>query len=102
MVLIWGRFYQRFNLLQAYHAAGTLKQNYANILLLLLRLRQACDHPLLCEGHGSDSIEKIALDAAKKLPKEKLNSLLELLEFSSPICGICNVSSPLIFSNILK
>ncbi|VAI75716.1 unnamed protein product [Triticum turgidum subsp. durum] len=28
-----------------YAAAGTVKQNYANILLLLLRLRQACDTP---------------------------------------------------------
>uniref|UniRef100_A0ACD5UUY2 Uncharacterized protein n=1 Tax=Avena sativa TaxID=4498 RepID=A0ACD5UUY2_AVESA len=28
-------------------ASGTIKQNYANILVLLLRLRQACDHPFL-------------------------------------------------------
>lgn len=27
--------------------AGSITQNYANILELLLRLRQACDHPLL-------------------------------------------------------
>ncbi|KAI4385804.1 hypothetical protein MLD38_003797 [Melastoma candidum] len=78
---------------KAFHIAGTLKQNYANILLLLLRLRQACDHPMLCKGHVSDSVEKIALDAAKKLSKEKLINLLKLLEFSSPVCGICNDSA---------
>lgn len=27
--------------------AGSITQNYANMLELLLRLRQACDHPLL-------------------------------------------------------
>ncbi|KAG2315951.1 hypothetical protein Bca52824_019073 [Brassica carinata] len=35
---------------KAYADAGTLNQNYANILLMLLRLRQACDHPQLVKG----------------------------------------------------
>ena len=30
-----------------YIAAGNILSNYANILVLLLRLRQSCDHPLL-------------------------------------------------------
>eukprot|EP00053_Salpingoeca_punica_P018186 m.177383 g.177383 ORF g.177383 m.177383 type:complete len:597 (-) comp17379_c3_seq4:437-2227(-) len=30
-----------------FQAAGTVMRNYANILELLLRLRQACDHPFL-------------------------------------------------------
>lgn len=32
---------------QELQLAGAVTQNYANILELLLRLRQACDHPLL-------------------------------------------------------
>lgn len=32
---------------QEFQMAGNMTQNYANILELLLRLRQACDHPIL-------------------------------------------------------
>ncbi|CAN4092070.1 unnamed protein product [Withania somnifera] len=58
-----------------YAAAGTVKQNYVNILLMLLRLRQACDHPLLVGGSKSGS---------------KLTDLLNCLEASLAICGICS------------
>lgn len=75
---------------QIYAAAGTVKQNYVNILLLLLRLRQACNHPLLVQGHNSSSIWKASLETGKKLPVEKLLYLLNCLETSSAICGICN------------
>ena len=36
-----------------YVASGTLANNYATILTLLLRLRQACDHPFLVLGKSS-------------------------------------------------
>ena len=36
-----------------YVASGTLANNYATILTLLLRLRQACDHPFLVLGKNS-------------------------------------------------
>ncbi|KAK2969852.1 hypothetical protein RJ640_030161 [Escallonia rubra] len=73
-----------------YAAAGTVKQNYVNILLLLLRLRQACDHPLLVGGCGSNSVWRTSAETAKKLPREKQVHLLHCLEASLAICGICN------------
>lgn len=78
---------------QAYADAGTLNQNYANILLMLLRLRQACDHPQLVKGFGIDSAGRESTGVAKKLSKQKLDSLLKLLETSSAICHACSVSS---------
>ncbi|KAH9604057.1 hypothetical protein KSS87_012266 [Heliosperma pusillum] len=74
---------------QAYAASGTVKQNYVNILLMLLRLRQACDHPFLVQGYGSSSALKSSINAAKKLPREQQISLLNCLEASLAICGIC-------------
>ncbi|KAI3927549.1 hypothetical protein MKW92_035045 [Papaver armeniacum] len=47
--------------------------------LMLLRLRQACDHPFLVKGFHSNS-----------LPKDQLMNLLNNLEASLAICGICN------------
>ncbi|CDY22794.1 BnaA06g02830D [Brassica napus] len=74
---------------KAYADAGTLNQNYANILLMLLRLRQACDHPQLVKGFSSDSVGKESEKAAKRLSREVCVSLLNRLE-SSPICRACN------------
>uniref|UniRef100_A0A6V7QZ65 Helicase-like transcription factor CHR28 n=1 Tax=Ananas comosus var. bracteatus TaxID=296719 RepID=A0A6V7QZ65_ANACO len=73
-----------------YAAAGTLKQNYASILLLLLRLRQACDHPLLVKGHHSDNVGSDSLEMARQLPRDMQISLLSKLEGSSAICSICS------------
>ncbi|KAM3394206.1 helicase-like transcription factor CHR28 isoform X1 [Capsicum galapagoense] len=73
-----------------YAAAGTLKQNYVNILLMLLRLRQACDHPLLVGASNSGSVWRSSIEEAKKLPREKLTGLLNCLEASLAICGICS------------
>ncbi|MBA0747970.1 hypothetical protein Gogos_004829 [Gossypium gossypioides] len=72
-----------------YAAAGTVKQNYVNILLMLLRLRQACDHPLLVRGFDSNSSWKLSIETAKKLPQEKLTFLSSCLS-SLELCGICN------------
>ncbi|GAA0176295.1 hypothetical protein LIER_29308 [Lithospermum erythrorhizon] len=73
-----------------YAAAGTVKQNYVNILLMLLRLRQACDHPLLVKGYHSKSVERSSLEMAKKLPREKQTLLLNCLQASQAICGVCS------------
>ncbi|KAK4421240.1 Helicase-like transcription factor CHR28 [Sesamum alatum] len=73
-----------------YAAAGTVKQNYVNILLMLLRLRQACDHPLLVKGFSSNSKMTSSIEMAKKLSREKQISLLNCLEASLAICGICS------------
>ena len=78
--------------LQAYAAAGTVNQNYANILLMLLRLRQACDHPFLVKDYNSDSVGKVSVEMAKRLPRDMLINLLNCLETSFAICCVCNVS----------
>lgn len=75
---------------KAYAAAGTVNQNYANILLMLLRLRQACDHPLLVKEYNSDPVGKDSVEMAKKLPKEMLINLFNSLETTSAICCVCN------------
>lgn len=75
---------------KAYAAAGTVKQNYANILLMLLRLRQACDHPLLVKGYNIDSVGKDSTEMASKLPKDMLMNLLNCLETSLAICRVCD------------
>ncbi|KAL3851298.1 hypothetical protein ACJIZ3_013180 [Penstemon smallii] len=73
-----------------YAAKGTVKQNYVNILLMLLRLRQACDHPLLVKDCNSNSKMTSSIKMAKDLPREKQISLLNCLEGSLAICGICS------------
>ncbi|GAB2251206.1 hypothetical protein Droror1_Dr00017456 [Drosera rotundifolia] len=72
-----------------YDAAGTVNKNYANILLMLLRLRQACDHPLLVKGFNRNSARRTSLQIAKQLPKQKVFDLLHQLEASSAICQVC-------------
>ncbi|ESQ47881.1 hypothetical protein EUTSA_v10020061mg [Eutrema salsugineum] len=74
---------------KAYAAAGTVSQNYANILLMLLRLRQACDHPELVNGYNSDPVGKVSVEAVKRLPREARINLLNRLESSSAICYLC-------------
>jgi len=69
-----------------------VNQNYENILLMLLRLRQACDHPFLVKEYKSDSVGKISLEMAKKLPRDMLVNLLNCLETSFAICRVCDVS----------
>lgn len=69
---------------------GTLRQNYASILMLLLRLRQACGHPLLVKGFHTDTIGKYSFDMARQLPREMLINLLNQLE-GLAICAICSV-----------
>jgi hypothetical protein len=83
--------------LQEYAAAGTVKQNYVNILLMLLRLRQACDHPHLVRGHESNSTWMSSLEMAKKLPIGRQQELLICLQSCSAICALCNVSEFLSF-----
>ncbi|XP_050270956.1 helicase-like transcription factor CHR28 isoform X1 [Quercus robur] len=75
---------------KAYAAAGTVNQNYANILLMLLRLRQACDHPFLVKDYNSDSVGKVSVEMAKRLPRDMLINLLNCLETSFAICRVCN------------
>ncbi|XP_061362746.1 helicase-like transcription factor CHR28 isoform X2 [Gastrolobium bilobum] len=75
---------------KAYAAAGTVNQNYANILLMLLRLRQACDHPLLVKDYDSDPVGKDSVEMAKRLPREMLVNLFNCLETTFAICHVCH------------
>ncbi|XP_028767009.1 helicase-like transcription factor CHR28 [Neltuma alba] len=75
---------------KAYAAAGTVNQNYANILLMLLRLRQACDHPYLVKDHCADVVGGNSVEMAKMLPREMLINLFNCLETSFAICGVCS------------
>ncbi|XP_057962916.1 helicase-like transcription factor CHR28 [Malania oleifera] len=75
---------------EVYAAAGTVKQNYVNILLMLLRLRQACDHPFLVKGYDSNAVWKSSVDSARNLPQGRQIDLLHCLEASLAICGKCN------------
>jgi len=92
LVAVPDRMINSFSL-QAYADAGTLSQNYANILLLLLRLRQACDHPQLVKGYNSDPVGKVSEAAVRRLPREARSRLINRLESSSAICCECNVSA---------
>ncbi|CAM0902558.1 unnamed protein product [Alopecurus aequalis] len=75
--------------------AGTIKQNYANILVLLLRLRQACDHPfLLKEDNHANLTNPASIERAKQLPKEIVINLLEKLEERHIVCFICKEKEP--------
>uniref|UniRef100_A0A0D9W9X0 RING-type domain-containing protein n=1 Tax=Leersia perrieri TaxID=77586 RepID=A0A0D9W9X0_9ORYZ len=73
-----------------YAAAGTIRENYAHILVLLLRLRQACDHPILLKGKQSELIDTASIDVAKQLPKATVINLLGRLEGGYAICSRCN------------
>lgn len=61
---------------------------------MLLRLRQACDHPRLVKDYNSNSnpVGKDSVEMAKTLPKEMLLNLFNRMETTFAICGSCEVS----------
>ncbi|KAF2323802.1 hypothetical protein GH714_036988 [Hevea brasiliensis] len=71
-------------------ASGTVNQNYANILLMLFRLRQACDRPLLVKSFNSDLFGKVSAEMAKRLPSDMVIDLMKCLATSSAISHACN------------
>ncbi|KAL2608935.1 hypothetical protein R1flu_027508 [Riccia fluitans] len=74
---------------QVYTDAGTVKSNYANILVMILHLRQACSHWMLVKGHKVQSANEITMDSARALPLEQRSHLLSLLESNNAICPLC-------------
>ncbi|KAH7293668.1 hypothetical protein KP509_28G036100 [Ceratopteris richardii] len=76
---------------QIYAEAGTVQSNYVNILWMLLRLRQACDHPCLVKEGHSDLSGRSNLEHARKLLPEKRRILLSVLERNCDPCTICSV-----------
>jgi len=76
-----------------YLSKGTVSNNYANMLVLLLRLRQACCHPHLIKDlavqASTDGIsEEQLLERAKELGANPivLNRLKNIEGFECPIC----------------
>jgi SNF2 family DNA or RNA helicase len=74
-----------------YLQKGTVNNNYANVLVLLLRLRQACCHPHLITDLGVQvSTEGIAEDdlltRAKEINPEVVVRLKDADGFECPIC----------------
>jgi SNF2 family DNA or RNA helicase len=91
--------------LQKFAADGGIMANYLNVLLLLLRLRQVCSHPSLCQwtanaGYVFTEEELDAVDSAMQgdkakylgLPKDVRSRLLEELAPDSIVpqsCPVC-------------
>jgi SNF2 family DNA or RNA helicase len=80
----------RFN---KYMKAGTVMRNYSSILVLLLRLRQACLHPSLTLQEGEEVTQQqieYQKKLADKMKPEVVNRLLSdkatLEEIECPIC----------------
>lgn len=69
---------------------GSVAANYANVLVLLLRLRQACCHPHLIKDLSQPATEGIdeddLLERARMLDESVINRLREFDSFECPIC----------------
>ncbi|KAH8723241.1 SNF2 family N-terminal domain-containing protein [Phaeosphaeriaceae sp. PMI808] len=69
---------------------NTVSANYACILVLLLRLRQACCHPHLIQDLSQPATEGISeddlLERARYLPEDVVNRLKDFDSFECPIC----------------
>ncbi|ROW02910.1 hypothetical protein VSDG_01773 [Cytospora chrysosperma] len=73
-----------------YLAAGAVMKNYAYILVLILRLRQVCDHPFLIKNHGIPEGAKLGADEmiklACKLPEKVVARIKAQDVFQCALC----------------
>ncbi|KAL3417170.1 SNF2 family domain-containing protein [Phlyctema vagabunda] len=74
-----------------YMKAGTVTKNYANILVLLLRLRQCCCHPHLIQDFeeaplAGESSADTLIALAKSLAPEVVARLKGIEAFECPVC----------------
>ncbi|KAH8671190.1 SNF2 family N-terminal domain-containing protein [Xylariales sp. PMI_506] len=73
-----------------YLNAGTVGKNYSYILVLILRLRQACCHPHLIKDHGiPEGVDISAEDMASlalKLSDDVCTRIKEQAQFQCPVC----------------
>ncbi|KAG0638594.1 putative ATP-dependent helicase C23E6.02 [Tuber brumale] len=84
------QFYQALQdkskiLYNKYLRAGTVGRNYSNILVLLLRLRQACCHPHLIRDIEKPFDDQM-IELAKSLSPEAVARLKDPDAFECPIC----------------
>lgn len=83
-----------------YLKAGTVGRNYSNILVLLLRLRQACCHPHLIKDFAINTGGPAGVDMianARDLPADVIERLKQTDAFECPIC-MDAVLNPIIFN----
>ena len=85
-----------------YLKQGTVGRNYSNVLVLLLRLRQACCHPHLINDFAQDPLVNTELSAnqmlalAEKLDKLVVARIKKTDAFECPVCYDA-VENPAIF-----
>lgn len=84
-----------FSPAQKFQDEGTVRQNYVNILWMLLRLRQACNHPWLVRGsqHSYQRASTMATGeaaAAKRLAANTRDTLTSILTDNLTECVVCN------------
>ncbi|RDW65820.1 ATP-dependent DNA helicase [Aspergillus mulundensis] len=83
-----------------YLAAGSVGRNYSNILVLLLRLRQACCHPHLITDFSvklNETTQEVDLMAnAREFSDEVIARLRDNPNLECPVC-IDAVDNPIIF-----
>lgn len=82
-----------------YLAAGTVGKNYSNVLVLLLRLRQCCDHPHLIKDHSVEV--QVSPDDQEALAQQFSNDAVAMIRdangaFDCPICYDAS-ENPIIF-----
>ncbi|KAM0322298.1 hypothetical protein ACHAQA_009587 [Verticillium albo-atrum] len=71
--------------------------NYANALVLLLRLRQACNHPKLVAGKLDKDKDALSGDASQKSGGADIDSLADMfggMGIVAKTCGICGRDLP--------
>ncbi|KUI52740.1 hypothetical protein VP1G_00051 [Cytospora mali] len=83
-----------------YLVAGSVMKHYAEILVLILRLRQACDHPFLLKDHGIPEGTKLGakemIKLACKLPKDVVARIKAEDKFQCSLCDDDTVLNPVI------
>ncbi|KAI1473089.1 SNF2 family N-terminal domain-containing protein [Daldinia caldariorum] len=88
------RFYDRLEKRtdKSIEAMMKSKLNYASALVLLLRLRQACDHPKLVEGKIEKDKEALSEETKPKKNEADVDALADLLgglDVETKHCDIC-------------
>ncbi|RSL85689.1 hypothetical protein CDV31_016524 [Fusarium ambrosium] len=65
--------------------------NYANALTLLLRLRQACNHPKLVEGKLEKDKDALSTDSSQKSQDVDIDSMADMFAGMSVVSKDCNI-----------
>lgn len=77
--------------LNRYLKRGSSAKTYTFMLVLLLRLRQACDHPFLIKNHGIPDEAQLSgkqmLQLAMKLDQAVVDRIMRKERFRCPVCG---------------